>query len=186
MIRKIVVPLIVAVLALSGCAFRQGSVITTDTAHATPAGSASAVATPDPDPSYTPTVAPVGGKGHRYLNNVEVNVTKIERVKISPYASGGKPGDIGLRLTVMVYNGSNDVLNLMAAQINIKAGPDGIPAEMLFDFDQKMTGFQGTLAHGQKATAYFGFALPKGTAGAMTIQVAPTFGYDFVAFGSRI
>lgn len=83
------------------------------------ASQASAAATEPPasaEPTTTPTdedrVAKVGAtQWFEYADGMKVQVTSLKRFRISQYAAGGKPGDVGVIVTVTLQNGCTNTFD---------------------------------------------------------------------------
>lgn len=129
--------------------------------------------------------ARIGRDGFTWDDGVKATVVSAKRYRIGEYAAGGKPGEQGVIVTVVVTNGSDEPLDLDLAQVGASFGDGGDNAESVFDSGKFESGFSGKVAPGRKATGKFGFAVPKGTT-SIGVEVAPSFDHDSVLFEGRI
>jgi hypothetical protein len=59
-----------------------------------------------------PNVAKVGAtQWFNYTDGLKVQVTSLKRFRISQHAAGGKPGDVGVIVTVTLQNSSSSTLD---------------------------------------------------------------------------
>jgi hypothetical protein len=155
---------------------------------ASPSAETSVAATEPPasaEPTTTPTdedrVAKVGAtQWFEYSDGMKVQVTSLKRFRISQYAAGGKPGDVGVIATVTLQNGSTNTFDTGLFDVKLASGPNGDQAESVFDSDQNLSGgFEGSILPGKKKTARYGFAIPKANVGStLQLEVAPGWDYD--------
>lgn len=184
---KRIIALAAAVLILGGCGGQQAtkgiagsSPVPTSTSpsiditYAPPAVEETTDA-PTPDPS----IAKVGAtQWFTYEDHLQVQVTRMARFKISSYAAGGKPGDVGVAVTVTIKNGTGQTFDASSADLTLAAGPNGDQADTVFDGDNGLTGgFQGPIPAGRSKTAKFGFAVTKTQLSKLVAEVTP--GYDY-------
>ena len=158
------------------------------TASSPSASQTSAAATEPPasaEPTATPTdedrVAKVGAtQWFEYSDGMKVQVTSLKRYRISQYAAGGKPGDVGVIVTVTLQNGSTNTFDTGLVDVKLASGPNGDQAESVFDTDQNLGGgFEGSILPGKKKTARYGFAIPKANASStLQIEIAPGWDYE--------
>jgi hypothetical protein len=149
-----------------------------------------AEANPTTAPTDTePNVAKIGAtQWFTYTDGLKVQVTSVKRFRISQYAAGGKPGDVGVVVTVTLQNSSSSTFDTSLAQVKLASGANGDQAESVFDSDQNLGGgFEGTIPPGKKKTAKYGFAIPKGNVGStLQIEIAPGWDYDGSHFEGKI
>jgi len=158
---------------------------------APPASVSTPPAVEEPTPTPTPTdsgIAKVGAKEwFTYTDGMQVQVTKIARFKISEYAAGGKPGDVGVVVTVTVKNGSGEVFDASAVNVQLSAGPNGDEADTVYDSDAGvMGGFEGSIPVGRSKTAKVGFAVPKAQLKQLVVEVAPSWDHDASFFEGAV
>lgn len=141
----------------------------------TPPAVEETTAPPEPEPS----IAKVGAKQwFTYEDKLQVQVTKMTRFKISAYAAGGKPGDVGVAVTVTIKNSTGSTFDASLAQVNLAVGPNGDEAESVYDSEQNLSGgFTGSIPAGRSKTAKFGFAVPKGQQSKLIAEVTPSYDY---------
>ena len=126
-------------------------------------------------------VAKVGAtQWFEYSDGMKVQVTSLKRYRISQYAAGGKPGDVGVIVTVTLQNGSTNTFDTGLVDVKLASGPNGDQAESVFDTDQNLGGgFEGSILPGKKKTARYGFAIPKANASStLQIEIAPGWDYE--------
>jgi hypothetical protein len=149
-----------------------------------------AEANPTTAPTDTePNVAKIGAmQWFKYADGLKVQVTSVKRFRISQYAAGGKPGDVGVVVTVTLQNSSSSTFDTSLAQVKLASGANGDQAESVFDSNQNLSGgFEGTIPPGKKKTAKYGFAIPKGNIGStLQIEIAPGWDYDGSHFEGKI
>jgi hypothetical protein len=160
------------------------------------ASQTSAAATEPPasaEPTTTPTdedrVAKVGAtQWFEYGDGMKVQVTSLKRFRISQYAAGGKPGDVGVIATVTLQNGSANTFDTGLVDVKLASGPNGDQAESVFDSDQNLSGgFEGSMLPGKKKTARYGFAIPKANASStLQLEVAPGWDYEGSHFEGKL
>ncbi len=161
-LRNVVIALSAAfVLVVGGCIAVLASSVneatketTAKKAEAPPASSSpstppSSAATEPPattEPTAPPTdaeerVAKVGAaQWFEYSDGMKVQVTSLKRFRISQYAAGGKPGDLGVIVTVTMQNGSSSTFEAGLVDVKVASGPNGDQAESVFDSDQNLGG----------------------------------------------
>jgi hypothetical protein len=139
----------------------------------------------DSDTSGDSQVAKIGTEGFTYNDGLTVQVLSAKRYTIPAINAGAKPGDIGVLVTVKITNGSTEVFDLSLAGVKLKAGPDGLEAESVYD-DVAGDGFSGSVAPRRNASATFGFAVPKGSLPLVNIEVQPSWDHDASIFEGRV
>ncbi|MEU8224761.1 hypothetical protein [Kribbella sp. NPDC048915] len=147
---------------------------------AKPPATAESTAPPAAEPTDDDRVAKVGAsQWFDYSDGMKVQVTSLKRFRISQYAAGGKPGDVGVIVTVTLQNGSTNTFDTGLVNVKLASGPNGDQAESVFDSEQNLgLGFEGSILPGKKKTARYGFAIPK-THEASTLQVEVSPGWDY-------
>ncbi|TCC55985.1 DUF4352 domain-containing protein [Kribbella pittospori] len=145
------------------------------------------------EPTATPTdedrVAKVGAtQWFEYSDGMKVQVTSLKRFRISQYAAGGKPGDVGVIATVTLQNGSTNTFDTGLVDVKLASGPNGDQAESVFDTDQNLGGgFEGSILPGKKKTARYGFAIPKANVSStLQLEVAPGWDYEGSHFEGKL
>ncbi|NIK54311.1 DUF4352 domain-containing protein [Kribbella shirazensis] len=145
------------------------------------------------EPSATPTeedqVAKVGAtQWFDYSDGMKVQVTSVKRFRISQYAAGGKPGDVGVVVTVTLQNGSSNTFDTGLVDVKLASGPNGDQAESVFDSEQNLGGgFEGSILPGKKKTAKYGFAIPKTHVNStLQVEVAPGWDYEGSHFEGKL
>ena len=210
-LRNVVIALSAAfVLVVGGCIAVLASSVneatketTAKKAEAPPASSSpsstrpSSAATEPPattEPTAPPTdaeerVAKVGAtQWFEYSDGMKVQVTSLKRFRISQYAAGGKPGDMGVVVTVTIQNGSSSTFEAGLVDVKVASGPNGDQAESVFDSDQNLGGgFEGSILPGKKKTARYGFAIPKAhVSSTLQLEVAPGWDYEGSHFEGKV
>jgi hypothetical protein len=132
-----------------------------------------------------PLLARIGDEGITYEDGLTVQVLSAKRYTIPEINSGVQPGDVGVLVTVRITNGAPGVVDLTDCIVTLKAGPDGLEAEQVFD-DVAGDGFDSRVAPGRKATATLGFAVPKANLPLVNIEVAPAFDYEASIFEGKV
>ncbi|MFG1627072.1 DUF4352 domain-containing protein [Kribbella sp. NPDC049227] len=145
------------------------------------------------EPTTTPTdedhVAKVGAtQWFEYSDGMKVQVTSLKRFRISQYAAGGKPGDVGVVVTVTLQNASSNTFDTSLVDVKLASGENGDQAESVFDSDQNLgSGLEGTILPGKKKTARYGFAIPKGhVSSTLQLEVAPGWDYEGSHFEGKL
>jgi hypothetical protein len=145
------------------------------------------------EPTTTPTdedrVAKVGASDwFDYSDGMKVQVTSLKRFRISQYAAGGKPGDVGVIVTVTLQNGSSSTFDTSLVDVKLASGPNGDQAESVFDSDQNLGGgFEGSILPGKKKTARYGFAIPRAhVSSTLQLEVAPGWDYEGSHFEGKV
>ncbi|MDQ1678057.1 MAG: hypothetical protein QOC93_3201 [Actinomycetota bacterium] len=131
-----------------------------------------------------PLLARIGDEGITYEDDLKVQVLSAKRYTIPVINAGAQPGDVGVLVTVRITNGGLELVELNECIVTLKAGADGLEAERVFD-DVAGDGFNSRVAPGRKATATFGFAVPKGNLPLVNIEVAPAFDYEASIFEGK-
>lgn len=149
-----------------------------------------AEANPTTAPTDTePDVAKVGAaQWFKYTDGLKVQVTSLKQFRISQYAAGGKPGDVGVVVTVTLQNSTSATFDTSLAQVKLASGANGDQADSVFDSNQNLAGgFEGSIPPGKKKTARYGFAIPKASIGStLQIEIAPGWDYDGSHFEGKI
>ncbi|MEV6890917.1 DUF4352 domain-containing protein [Kribbella sp. NPDC051137] len=161
------------------------SVSQTSAAATEPPASAEPTATPTDDDR----VAKVGAtQWFEYSDGMKVQVTSLKRFRIGQYAAGGKPGDVGVIVTVTLQNGSSNTFDTGLVDVKLASGPNGDQAESVFDTDQNLGGgFEGSILPGKKKTARYGFAIPKANASStLQLEIAPGWDYEGSHFEGKL
>ena len=162
-----------------------------------PSESQTSASPADPPASAEPTAAPtdedrvakVGAtQWFEYSDGMKVQVTSLKRFRISQYAAGGKPGDVGVIATVTLQNGSTNTFDTGLVDVKLASGPNGDQAESVFDTDQNLGGgFEGSILPGKKKTARYGFAIPKANVSStLQLEVAPGWDYEGSHFEGKL
>ncbi|TDU88822.1 uncharacterized protein DUF4352 [Kribbella voronezhensis] len=145
------------------------------------------------EPTATPTdedhVAKVGAtQWFEYSDGMKVQVTNLKRFRISQYAVGGKPGDVGVIVTVTLQNMSSNTFDTSLVDVKLASGPNGDQAESVFDSDQNLGGgFEGSILPGKKKTARYGFAIPRThVSSLLQLEVAPGWDYEGSHFEGKL
>jgi hypothetical protein len=167
---------------------------TTTSSPSAPQTSASETEPPaSAEPTATPTdedrVAKVGAtQWFEYSDGMKVQVTSLKRFRISQYAAGGKPGDVGVIVTVTLQNGSTNTFDTGLVDVKLASGSNGDQAESVFDTDQNLSGgFEGSILPGKKKTARYGFAIPKANVSStLQLEVAPGWDYEGSHFEGKL
>lgn len=133
--------------------------------------------TPPPD---NPSVAKVGAtQWFTYEDGLKVQVTRLGRFKIGPYAAGGKPGGTGVIVTVTIRNGSKATFDTSSVQITVTSGPNGDAADTVYDSDKGLSGgFEGSIPPGRVKTAKAGFAVPAAHMGQIQVEIQPSYEHN--------
>lgn len=133
--------------------------------------------TPPPD---EPAIAKVGAtQWFTYEDGLKVQVTKLARFKIGPYAAGGKPGGTGVVVTVTIRNGSKATFDASSVQITVTSGPNGDAADTVYDGDKGLSGgFEGSIPAGRVKTAKAGFAVPAAHMGQIQVEIQPSYEHN--------
>jgi hypothetical protein len=141
--------------------------------------------TPPPD---EPAVAKVGAtEWFTYEDGLKVQVTKLARFKIGPYAAGGKPGGTGVIVTVTIRNGSKATFDAGDVTITVTSGPNGDAADTVYDSDKGLSGgFQGSIPAGRVKTAKAGFAVPAAHMGQIQVEVQPSYEHNSSFFEGAV
>ncbi|MGI8681149.1 MAG: hypothetical protein ACR2JO_03245 [Mycobacteriales bacterium] len=166
----------------------------TTAAHKTtaaPVKSSAGTSSPDPIPTVdpavteapspdTPSVATIGGTvGFTYDDGLQVFVVSAKRFVRGQYAAGGKPGQVGVLVTVRLKNTSSEVLDATLAQVALTAGANGNQGDTVYDSEAGIgLGFTSRVAPGGTAQAKFGFAVDRADLPKIQVQVTPTFTHD--------
>ncbi|GAA1630513.1 hypothetical protein GCM10009744_18240 [Kribbella alba] len=74
-----------------------------------------------------------------YSDGLKAQVTSLKRFRISQYAAGGKPGDIGVIVTVTLQKSASSTFDTSRAEV-IASGANGDQADTVFDSDQNLAG----------------------------------------------
>jgi hypothetical protein len=136
--------------------------------------------TAKPSPAKAATAA--FGQTYRWADGLAANVSRIRQYTPSEYAAGTHKGDTAVIVTVKITNGSGKPFDTALLSVNVKAGPDGVAGEQIFDSDKGLgDGFSGTIVPGSAATADFAFDIPKGTTGALDVEIQPDMGMDYAS-----
>ncbi|TCC50487.1 DUF4352 domain-containing protein [Kribbella pittospori] len=154
-----------------------------------PASEPPASAEPTATPTEEDRVAKVGAtQWFDYSDGVKVQVTTLKRFRISQYAAGGKPGDVGVIVTVTLQNGSSDTFDTGLVDVKLASGPNGDQADSVFDSEQNLGGgFEGSILPGKKKTARYGFAIPKAhVSSTLQLEVAPGWDYEGSHFEGKL
>jgi hypothetical protein len=119
---------------------------------------------------------------------MKVQVTSLKRFRISQYAAGGKPGDVGVVVTVTLQNASSNTFDTSLVDVKLGSGPNGDQAESVFDSEQNLGGgFEGSILPGKKKTAKYGFAIPKThVTSTLQLEVAPGWDYEGSHFEGKL
>lgn len=132
-------------------------------------------------PADEPSIAKVGAtQWFTYEDGLKVQVTKLTRKKIGPYASGGSPGGTAVVVTVTIRNGSGKAFDSSLVDVKVAHGPNGDQAEQVFD--SGIEEFSGTIPNGRVRTAQYEFAVPKAHYGQVQVEVAPSFDHNSSIF----
>lgn len=192
---KRTIALAAAVLILGGCGGTQATKgtagpATTAPASSTPASTdstAPAAEETTTPPAADPTIAKVGAtQWFTYEDNLQVQVTRMTRFRISDSAAGGKPGDVGVMVTVTIKNGTGQTFDAAGASLSLSAGPNGDQAEDVFDSANGINGFEGSIPASRSKTAKYGFAVPKAKLSKLVVEVAPAYEYDGTFFEGSV
>lgn len=136
--------------------------------------------TPPPTPDE-PGIAKVGAtQWFTYEDGLKVQVTKLTRKKIGPYASGGSPGGTAVVVTVTIRNGTGKAFDSSLADVKVAHGPNGDQAEQVFD--SGIEEFSGSIPNGRSRTAQYEFAVPKAHYGQVQVEVAPSWEHNSSVF----
>jgi uncharacterized protein DUF4352 len=140
-----------------------------------------------PPPAATSDVAKVGAaQWFDYEDGLRVQVTKVQRFRISSTAAGGKPGDQGVKVTVTIQNKTGSTFDANLASVKLQSGPNGDEADTVYDSASNIgSGFEGSIVNGRKKTAVYGFAVPKGHKAVM-VEVAPSWDHDASHFEGTV
>ncbi|HEX5594764.1 MAG TPA: hypothetical protein VFX61_01905 [Micromonosporaceae bacterium] len=92
------------------------------------------------------------GSGLRVSTSVSGNFTP------SQDAAGHIAGNTAITVSVTIENGMDEAFDLALVSATAAFGADGILAAQVFDFEKSVSGFEGTLAFGQKRTAKMAFS----------------------------
>lgn len=116
------------------------------------------------------------GNAFRYNDGLVITISAVERFEISQWAAGGTPGQTGLKVQVTAENGSPALINLSLTTLKISYGPDGKPADSVFDSEHGLTGgFSAQIPPSNVSQAWFGFAVDPGITGKLVVEVSPGF-----------
>lgn len=154
----------VVVLGLTGCG-SAGKV-----SDPPPSALASVEAAVKADASKAPQVAKIGGTV-TYPEGVAVTVVSAGRFTLGEGARIGNDGKVGVKFPVKITNGSDKPLNLGLVSAHLHAGPNGAEGDIVFDSDNNVGGFSGTIAPGRVASANLGFTVLPADLGAVSIDV---------------
>lgn len=118
-------------------------------------------------------------------DGVWFSVTRLQRSRVSDIASGGRPGNPAVIVTVKIRNGSKERLDLSQIDVAVRLGKDGREAEEVFQDDFSGTP-TGSLAPGRTSTSKYMFA-GKTAAELRTVSVelAPGWDYDSATFEGK-
>lgn len=108
-----------------------------------------------------------------------MNVSRLAPFTASEYAIGSKPGDTAVMFTVKIKNGTKKPIDTALFMLNVKAGPEGVTAEQIYDGDKVGGGFSGTIIPGSAATVKFAYDIPKGAKGTLDIEASPDAGMEY-------
>ncbi|MFD7161563.1 DUF4352 domain-containing protein [Kribbella sp. NPDC059898] len=154
-----------------------------------PASEPPASAEPTATPTEEDRVAKVGAtQWFDYSDGMKVQITSLKRFRIGQYAAGGKPGDVGVIVTVTLQNGSSDTFDTGLVDVKLASGPNGDQADSVFDSEQNLGGgFEGSILPGKKKTARYGFAIPKAhVSSTLQLEVAPGWDYEGNHFEGKL
>lgn len=205
-LRNIIVVLTAAFIVLAGgcvAVLANGVNEAVKDTEATKAGPATAPTTSPseganvPPATTEPTAAPIdeeriakvgATQWFDYTDGLKVQVTSLKRFRISQYAAGGKPGDVGVVVTVTLQNGSSSTFDASLVSVKLASGPNGDQAASVFDSEQTLGGgFEGSIPPGKKKTARYGFAIPKAHGGStFQLEVAPGWDYEGSHFEGKL
>lgn len=171
--------LTIATATLTGCSTPIEA--TRDTTSASQAKSTEKKDSPD---SKKDTGQAKVGQAFTYEDGVKVTVVSAKTIKRSQYASGGKPGQPVIKVTVRIENGSQEKFDPALAQVNLRYGEEGDEADGVFQ-EGIESDFSGQIAPGRKATTTFGFAVTKGTK-TFDVSVAPDWDHDEALFAGTL
>jgi len=117
-----------------------------------------------------------------------VSVLAASKFVPSATAIGLMPDHIGVKIQVQITNGSQNPVDLVLTTVHVSYGVAGYPAESIFDTASGIgSGFEGQVAPGKTATAWYGFSVSPDGAGDLSIEVSPAFsGYDSVLFSGGV
>lgn len=112
------------------------------------------------------------GDTFRWNDGLAVNVSRVRRYTPGEFAAGAHKGDQAITVTVKITNGSPKPFDTALVSVNVKAGADGVGAEQIFDSGVGDV-FSGSIVPGSAATSTFAYDIPRGTTGALDIEVQP-------------
>jgi hypothetical protein len=140
--------------------------------------------TPTPEPAPTPEDDGVAtfGETWKYPDGTTISVSK-PAASVSTESST-QPGAQLSVFTMSITNGTSKPLQ-PAAVATVTYGPNGIPAEQVYDSAQGLAqGFDNVILPGKKATIKAAFALPP-TEKDVTLTIAPSFEYAEAIFTAK-
>jgi hypothetical protein len=119
------------------------------------------------------------GYGSEWDDHVRASVLGVIRFTPSNTVDDLAPGDVPIKVTVKIVNGSGAPLDLSGASVDVNA--DGTDAEAIDD-SAIGSGFDGTLRPGGWATAVYAFAVPASDLGRVDVSVQPAADYTSAVF----
>jgi hypothetical protein len=170
-----------ALLALTSCNDKTGTVSSDGSTTTTAAASATAAARTTTKPKVKKPTTAAFGATYTYSDHLAVTVSKVAAYTPSQYAAGTHAGDDAIILTVKIRNGTKKAFDTSLVSVNVKAGTDGAAADQIFD-ERSGEGFRGTIVPGSTASAKFAFDIPKGAKGALDIEVQPDSTLEYASW----
>ena len=109
--------------------------------------------------------------GFEWESGLSVAVTSARVAARSPYAAGGRATWPVVVVRVRLTNGSGERFDADLVSVSLRYGSDGETAESVYQ--EGVEELSGSVAPGRTATGSYAFSVPRGEAGAITVEVAP-------------
>lgn len=109
--------------------------------------------------------------GFEWDSGLSVSVVSARVAARSPYAAGGRSTWPVVVVRVRLTNGSGERFDADLVSVSLRYGSDGETAESVYQ--EGVEELSGSVAPGRTATGSYAFSVPRGEAGAITVEVAP-------------
>ncbi|WP_319463587.1 DUF4352 domain-containing protein [Micromonospora sp. RTP1Z1] len=120
-------------------------------------------------------VAKMGSGTVTFKDGLAISTKAPKKFTPAATAAGHQRGNTAVLVEVTISNGSKEPVDLALVTATAAFGAEGTQAESVIDVAKGITGFEGTLAPGQKRTTKLAFSAATKDTSKIALTVSPSF-----------
>ena len=122
-----------------------------------------------------PKVAKMGSGTVTFKDGLAVSTKAPKKFTPAATSAGHQRGNTAVLIEVTITNGTKEPFDLTLVTATAAFGAEGTQADQVIDVEKSITGFEGTLAPGQKRTAKMAFSAATKDTSKIALTVKPSF-----------